>query len=278
MAYKSVLTVLLGDDLERSALDGAVAFCEAQDAHLEVLSLGVDVSAPGYYYAGANAMIEQQEIERARAAAVAGEEAARAALAGTPVRWTVTSGVAHVGTVHQIVGQHARFSDIAVLPLPYGEGRSVTEEAVLEAALFDGQVPVLVLSPGTEVRRPKRIVVAWNQSGEAMAAIRSALPLLRTAEMTDVVVVDPPQHAPDRSDPGGALSQMLSRHGAKPEVSVIAKTMPRMGDVLTRHCQDREADLLVMGAYGHSRFREAILGGATRDMLEAATLPVLMHH
>jgi nucleotide-binding universal stress UspA family protein len=71
---------------------------------------------------------------------------------------------------------------------------------------------------------------------------------------------------------------MLVRHGVKAEVSVLAKTRPSVSDVLVRHLRDQNADLLVMGAYGHSRFREAILGGATRDMLEMAEGPVFLAH
>jgi nucleotide-binding universal stress UspA family protein len=71
---------------------------------------------------------------------------------------------------------------------------------------------------------------------------------------------------------------MLVRHGVKAEVSVLARTMPRVSDVLVRHVRDQNADSLVMGAYGHSRFREAILGGATRDMLEMAQVPVFLAH
>ena len=84
--------------------------------------------------------------------------------------------------------------------------------------------------------------------------------------------------APERSDPGGLLCQLLVRHGVQAEVSVLARTLPRVSDVLARHVRDLDAGLLVMGAYGHSRFREAILGGATRDMLEAAEVPVFLAH
>jgi len=74
------------------------------------------------------------------------------------------------------------------------------------------------------------------------------------------------------------LSQYLARHGVHAEVSVLAKTLPRTSEVLSRHARDENADLIVMGAYGHSRFREAILGGATRNMLEMADIPVFMAH
>jgi nucleotide-binding universal stress UspA family protein len=108
--------------------------------------------------------------------------------------------------------------------------------------------------------------------------VRAALPLLVGAEVVHVVVIDPPQHGPTRSDPGGMLSQFLSRHGVKAEIDVLTKTLPRVSDVLQRHVKDVNADMVVMGAYGHSRFREAILGGATRNMLEQATTTVLMAH
>ncbi|MEM1431268.1 MAG: universal stress protein [Pseudomonadota bacterium] len=278
MAYKSILTVTMGGTVEGSALDGAVAMAEQCDAHLEVLALGVDETTPGYYYAGANAMIEQQAIDRAREEAAATEAAVRQVLEGRAVRWSVVTGVAQIGTIQHLVGGHARFSDVVVLPKPYGDGRTTADEAVLEAALFSGNVPVLVLPEGQLPKAPERVVVAWNQSAEAMGAIRAALPLIVAANLTNIVIVDPPRHSADRSDPGGYLSQMLSRHGARPEVAVVSATMPKIADVLIRHCSDREADLLVMGAYGHSRFREALLGGATRDVLESASLPVFMHH
>ncbi len=121
-------------------------------------------------------------------------------------------------------------------------------------------------------------MIGWNESGEALNAVRAALPVLKAAESVHVVVIDPPVHGPYRSDPGGMLSQFLSRHGVRAEVDVLSKTLPRVSDVLKRHAADINADLIVMGAYGHSRFREAILGGATRYMLEQADLPVFMAH
>ena len=111
-----------------------------------------------------------------------------------------------------------------------------------------------------------------------MVAVRRALPFLKRADLVNITVIDPPAQAPERSDPGGLLCQMLVRHGVKAEVSVLARTLPRVSDVLNRARARQNADMLVMGAYGHSRFREAILGGATRDMLEQAEVPVFMAH
>ncbi len=163
---------------------------------------------------------------------------------------------------------------------PYGKGRGPEAEAVVESALFDGQAPVLVLpdDPALSQSFGGRVVIAWDQSREALAAVRKAMPFLLNAEIVNIVIVDPSAHGAERSDPGGALCQMLVRHGVRAEVSVLARTLPRISDVIGRHVRDQNADLLVMGAYGHSRFREAILGGATRDMLELAEVPVLMAH
>jgi nucleotide-binding universal stress UspA family protein len=111
-----------------------------------------------------------------------------------------------------------------------------------------------------------------------MSAVRRALPLLIAAGEVNILIIDPQTHSTDSADPGSELSEMLNRHGVKVEVSIVAKTLPRVSDMILRHVSDQNAELLVMGAYGHSRFREAILGGATRNLLEQAEVPVLMAH
>ena len=195
------------------------------------------------------------------------------------MRWGTDSGVAQLADIGRHVAAHARFSDLVILPQPYGEGRSAELEPVLEAALFEGRVPVLVQPKDNAVLlRPKSVLVAWNESPECLAAVRAALPFLREAESVRVVVIDPPTHGPNRSDPGGLLSQYLARQGVRVEIDVLSKTLPRVAEVILRHAVDTKSDMVVMGAYGHSRFREAILGGATRDMLEMCPLPVLMAH
>jgi len=283
MAYKTILFVTTGRSgppaEDKAALDAAITLARREDAHLDVLALGLDQTQVGYFYAGASAVLYQETLERAQAEAETAEAAVRKRLAPEDLRWSVERAVAQLGGISGLIGLQARFADLCLLPKPYGEGRSPADEAVLEAALFEGGCPVLVMPDGGDAPgRFDRIVVAWNQSPEALTAIRKAMPLLQKAAVVDITVVDPPSHGPERSDPGGILSQWLARHGVRAEVSVLARTLPRVSEVLLRHCTDRDADLLVMGAYGHSRFREAILGGATRDMLEAASLPVFMAH
>jgi nucleotide-binding universal stress UspA family protein len=279
MTYKTVFTVLTDEVLVADTLAHATATAEAHEAHLDVLCLGVDRSQSGYYYAGASAIVLQETITRAQDEAEAIESRARKVLGDSTLRWSAEAGVCQLADLGRHVAAHARFADIVVLPQPYGEGRGAEVEPVTEAALFEGRTPVLTVPAGsTPAPHPKRILLAWNESGEALGAMRAALPLLAAAEVVHVVVVDPPKHGPERSDPGGAVAQYLSRHGAKVEIDVLSKTLPRVSDVLLRHAGDMDADLVVMGAYGHSRFREAIFGGATRAMLEEATLPVFMAH
>lgn len=282
MAYKSILTVLTRAEDAALAVDGAAKMALSQDAHLDILVLGVDRTQVGYSYIGSGAVLMQVSLDRAEAEARATEAAVSAALAAQPagLRSSVEAAVTQLGALGELVAQRARFADLVVLPRPYGEGKGTEAEAVIEAAMFEGKAPVLVLPEkglGTAAQ-PKRVIVAWNQSSEAMTATRLAMPFLKAANLVDITVVDPPAHGVERSDPGGLLCQMLVRHGVKAEVSVLARSLPRVSDVLARHIWDQNADLLVMGAYGHSRFREAILGGATRNMLEKAEIPVLLAH
>jgi nucleotide-binding universal stress UspA family protein len=187
--------------------------------------------------------------------------------------------VAQSASVTTIVARRARFSDLVVLPKPYGEDLPADAPVVVEAAMFQGHAPVIVLAEGAPpVLTPETVVIAWNDSPEALAAVRRALPLLVAAKKVSICIVAPERHGSETADPGAELSKMLTRHGANVEVCLQPQTLPRVSEVIARHVEDIDADLLVMGAYGHSRFREAILGGATRNMLEHAKVPVFMAH
>jgi len=207
------------------------------------------------------------------------EASTRAALEKTTTRWGVETVISPHGSLGRNVAMRSRFADLVLAASPYGETATDDDATVLEAALLYAGVPALILPKSAKAQvRPGKIVIGWNESPEALNAVKAALPLLRTAMQVRVTVIDPPRHGPDRSDPGGPLSVFLARHGVKAEIDVIGKSLPRVSDVLMRHAADKGADLVVMGAYGKSRFREAILGGATRDMLEQSSVPVFMAH
>jgi nucleotide-binding universal stress UspA family protein len=279
MAFKTVSTVITDFELHRSVLDAAADVAAHDEGHLEVFCLGIDHTQPGFYYAGAGAMAMQSSLAEAEEQALALETEVKEHLSKRDISWAANALAAQSAGIGPFLSQFMRFSDLVVLGLPYGPGRGHESEAIVEASMFDAGAPVLVMPDNVGFPTTiDRIVVAWNESREALSAVQKALPLLKAANTVNIAIIDPPTHSSTRSDPGGALSQMLARHGVHVEISVLAKTMPRVSDVIARHVQDLDADLTVMGAYGHSRFRESILGGATRNMLQMAKVPVFMAH
>jgi len=277
MAYKTIVTVMTNLETDRDALEAAIVLTRQQMGHLDILCLGLDRTEPGFFYAGASAIAVQHNTTQATEEAEALEAAVAQRLQTEEIAYSIRrAAVPTVGMV-PFVAHRVRLADLAILPKPYCAGQGHESEAILEAAMFNGSVPVMVVPPGGQVPEPGApVVVAWNESREALAAIRASLPFLQQSGRVNLALVDPPSHGPDRSDPGGELGEALSRHGVHAEVSVLARSMPRISEILCRHSRDIGAGLIVMGAYGHSRFREAILGGATRDMLEMTEIPILL--
>lgn len=279
MTYKTIFTAIADMDSAKAQLEQAAAMALALDAHLDVLCIGVDRNQSGFYYGGASAVVIQEVITRAREEAEALGKAAAELLRREGLRFTIESTVVAMGDVARQVGLRARFADLCVLASPYHDGQSGDQEALIEGAIFDGAVPIYVPSgDGAANGLPKNPMLAWDESAEALAAARAALPMMKAAGCVRIVVIDPPEHGANRSDPGGVLSQYLSRHGIRCEIDVLGKSLPRVADVLLRHAADCAADGIIMGAYGHSRLREAIFGGATRDMLGSGAVPLIMAH
>ena len=282
MAYKSVFSVMTAPAQAQATIAVCAELCAAHGAHLDLLALGIDRLQMGYSYIGAETVLMDATMAQAAEEARLNKAAAEAALLqpAPGLRWSLDSAVVQIGMVNDLVAAHARFADLVVLARPDETGAVAGADTVLEAALFRARSPVLMLPtdrPATGMP-PRRIVIGWDQSAEALAAARAALPFLKAAEQVVITVVDPKTFGAERSDPGGLLCQMLVRHGVKAEVSVLARTLPRVADVLARQVSDLNADLLVIGAYGHSRLREAIMGGATRDVLRDTVVPVLLAH
>lgn len=284
MSWKTIFCALSDARRVEHTLAHAAELARLHNAHLDVLCLGVARDASSQYFSGAGAaggvVLLQNIFDTCQAEAGEIDTAARAFLGKQDgFFWSCDQGVAQLADLGQHVADRARFADLAVLPMPYGEGLGPELAPLTEAILFDGRIPAMVLPNTPDITiDPKRVVVAWNDGREALRAARDALPMLQRADRVHVVVVDPPVHGLNRSDPGGLLSQFLVRHGVTVEVDVLSKTLPRVADVLMRRAQDIDADAIVMGAYGHSRVREAVFGGASRYMLEHAPLPLFMAH
>lgn len=162
---------------------------------------------------------------------------------------------------------------IAVPGIP-AEARGLPEYIALHGAR-----PVLVVPPGWSARGlPGTAVVGWDGSMQAIRAITAALPLLRQADAVKLALVNPGAMAEMHGEePGADMALHLARHGVKVDV-VIEHSRASTGDALQNVARDHGAGLLVTGAFGHSRYREFVLGGVTRSLLAGSTMPLLIAH
>lgn len=278
MAYKSVFTALTSFDETSPALAFSAATAEAQDAHLEVLCVGVDRTPNTYFEIGSNAVVMHAAIETAHESANHIQAEVRAYLQSSLLRWDVINSIAPIASLGRTVATQARFADLAIVGLPYGTPTKTDDCSILEGFLFEADCPTVVVPEGAAVARPQSIVIGWNESTEALRAIKAAIPYLQKAKHIHIAIIDPPETGPERSDPGGALAVYLSRHGIRCDINVMTRSGQKVSERLSQYVTETGSDLLVMGGYGHSRFREAVLGGATRDMLEHSKVPVMMAH
>jgi nucleotide-binding universal stress UspA family protein len=179
-----------------------------------------------------------------------------------------------------VVALHARYADLVVIgqQKPDSTG-GVSREFERSLPAVAGR-PVLVVPYAFE-RRPvgRQVLVAWNASREAARAVVDALPFLMRADQVHVVAFDPQVSARAHGEePGADIALYLARHGVKVAVSRYDAQDMDTGNLLLSRAFDLSADLIVMGAWGHSRLREFVLGGVTRTLLESMTVPVLMSH
>jgi nucleotide-binding universal stress UspA family protein len=166
-------------------------------------------------------------------------------------------------------------ADLAVVGQTNPDRREPMRDVLIESLLFHARLP-LMLIPYAGVRdfQPDRAIIGWNGSSTAARAIRTALPLLSLAKSVTVVVVDE-----DRPGVAGAeVAAYLARHDIAAQLREVDNPATGAGQALLNFAAEQNADWLVMGAYGHSRMREFLLGGVTRHIIADATLPVFMAH
>lgn len=205
----------------------------------------------------------------------------RAERSGLNYEWRAMEPL-NAAAVPEAVAWHARHADIAVVG-QVGADKSETglpHGLPALVALVAGR-PVLVL-PASWQPHPigKRVVIAWNASREAARALHDAMPLLRSAEEVRVVTLTPKKAVTEKLDARSAADVVahMARHGISAQADHRSVENAEVGKAILASAADIQADLVVMGAYGNSRWRELILGGASRDVLQDLTLPVLMSH
>jgi nucleotide-binding universal stress UspA family protein len=168
-----------------------------------------------------------------------------------------------------------RLSDLFVGTRPYGDPAKT--EAIEEAVLLRSGRPCIFLPPQMR-EEPKfdSILIGWKNTREAARAVADALPLLQRADRVNVIEVAEEPSPPARAT-GVDIGRYLSRHGINAEIRT-AGTAPDAGSALLLEAKASSADLIVIGGYGHSRLREWVLGGATRELLSNAPVPVFIAH
>ena len=182
--------------------------------------------------------------------------------------------------VARVIALHARHADLVVLGQPDPESTVTGHRQTLEEIVLSAGRPALVVPYiGPAKTLGERVVVAWDAGREAARAVNDALPILRRAKAVTVLSINPrPGIDGHGEEPGADLAVHLARHGVKVEVQHSKGEEIGVGNAILSRLADRGADLLVMGAYGHSRLRELVLGGATRRILQNMTVPTLMSH
>jgi len=249
----------------------AVAVAQAHGAGL-IGVCAVDLPAiPVYAEAPIGADLIERELDRRRQEAGRLETAFRAAAGKARVAATWTAVEADPVTVALDYG---RAADLVVLSQPEPDAGAEAGD-VEEIALSLGR-PVLVV-PYVPVSGPigERVLVAWNGSREGTRAAHDALPFLTRAKSVLLAGVDLDDGRRASAD---RMAAHLARHGVKAEVRRLVAGSLGVGDVLLNAVSDEGADLVVMGAYGHSRVRELVLGGATRTLFRQMTVPTLLSH
>ncbi|MEX0853615.1 MAG: universal stress protein [Bauldia sp.] len=264
---------------ERRAATIAADLASRLDAHLTGLALAFEPLIPVYTMA---APVPTDFIVAARERALAEAEAAAVAFA----KIATAAGVAYesrklesvAGEGFQGAVEDLRLTDLVVVGQDDPDRPEPMRKTLIEAILFDAAAPTLIIPyTGVKELRTERALVAWDGSAQAARAVRAALPLLQSANQVLVVIVEEARKW-SAGAPGADIGVHLARHGLGVEVKRVDNAVGDVAMSLLNFAADEAADWMVMGAYGHSRVREMLLGGATRGVLAAMTLPILMAH
>lgn len=281
MSFKTVLAVVDYRSDLRENLQGAIRIARWFEAHLAVLLVGEVEPLPFYGYGslGYTEIWVKEGEERAAALKQAAEDV-EAMLAGESLSFDVRAHQAIVAREDNLVARHAIYADLTILQRSGKDELSRVERQAIDGALFDSGRPLLFLPAGEAPETiGTNVMVAWNSRAEAAEAVSDALPILQLAGKVTLTVIDPVSGPDDHGElPGADMALVLARHGVAVEVRTVAAGNRPVSEVLQDEAAALGADLIVMGAYGHMRMRENIIGGTTRDMLEETKTPLFLAH
>lgn len=276
--YKNLLVTIPTERSPQPVIDGAISLATRCQAQLDAVAVGYESSSLPLVAEGGAAVasifeVEREKaLERAQAAlAVFEAEARRAGLVHSSRAISALQGEAAA-----ILGASARLYDLAVVAQPEF-ARDTFDNTLSQEILFQSGGPVLFM-PYTfkGAFQAKRVGICWDGSRLAARAVRDAMPLLEQAETITVITINA-ANVPADAD-AAHLVRYLARLKVRTEIDSLKTEKANIQSSILSLAADESLNLLVMGAYGHSRLKETVFGGVTRDMLESMTVPTLMSH
>ena len=279
MDIKNILLHLDHSSGCQNRLQTAFAMASNYDALITGLFVVPDYVVPSYVEAqiSVDLITDVTEKALARARDTLSEYQKMAAAAGVTMD-------AHVveGQVIPILREHSKYSDLLMLGQDQPDDPDNASYGLADALLFEGACACMMVPHSGKLALPgKRILLTWNASRESARALREAMPMLKTAE-TLVVLSSEPDDADAtiaRGHPhADELAHFLESHGIESVSSGINDLDISASDAILGQAAEMDADMIVMGAYGHARLREIILGGVTRDLLKQSPIPLFLAH
>ncbi len=278
MKPRTILSVI-GMNQGNRDLDIAAEICREANAHMSVLVVSPAASVPIGTYADVVSDAWYLERQRDAKKLQARVEDVTKLIDGKDLSTDISSEYAEIALIGDVIGRRARYVDLTLFGPSLLADDAISDNA-LDGALFRSGRPVLMVPEKTETTlAPKCVSIAWDGSLEAARAVGYSVDMLVAAEIVHVVLVDPVSgEGGHGAEPGADLAAYLARQNVKVTVDRVPSAGRPVSDVLTQHALDNKCELIVMGAYGHSRLRERIFGGVTRSMLNRVTIPMLMAH
>jgi nucleotide-binding universal stress UspA family protein len=282
MAFKDVLLQLSSypERTPAAPMEQAVLFAEALDARLSTLAFKIEIPNVGNVLANtlldvSGMVAAERQKSTANVKLLIGEIEGLAAKRGVACESIVESCT--TSQIAALVTDHARLHDITIIPI--GE-QATLQHYVAECVVFGSGRPTILVPEDSKRRRPSSfdvVGVAWDYSRPAARALADALPILERAKSVRVVTVTQEKRIDTRRS-SAELAKHLGCHGIRAVLEEEEAAGRTIGETLEDYATTHDLDLLVMGAYGHSRMRDFILGGATKTIVANPSLPVLLSH
>lgn len=277
MPVRTILVHATTSEKGVALLKSAATFSAASDAHLVALVVGVEPSVPYASLMDVPFDAYAHDLEDAREETRRMVRQVEGILARHSNAFEVRGATVPSGLVGTELARQARYADITFFPVRNGDA---TARQALDTTLFGSGRPVLIAPAAAPLDRlGRRVAIAWDASREAARAVTDAQSLLPKGSAVHVVMIDPivaPEHHGE--EPGTDIATALARHGLRVTVDALPTAGRSVAEAFLEHARSIDADLLVAGAYGHSRLREILIGGVTRDLMEMTDRPLLMAH